>query len=135
MDRDAIRARVDAVYAARLAGDAVKAQELCAPEARFRLAGETSLVSAYPAAGTMAIRPAFEEIVRLITMTKAETVSVLIDGHRAAVHLRATVAFAGQEPFETELCHLWEFDDQGQVQSVTEFVDTARLAQEMAALP
>jgi ketosteroid isomerase-like protein len=82
----------------------------------------------------MAMRPAVEEIVKLVSMTKAELLSVMIDGHKAAVHLRATVAFAGQEPFETELCHLWEFDDEGQVRSVTEFLDTARLAQEMLAL-
>jgi ketosteroid isomerase-like protein len=134
VERDEIRARLDAAYAARVAGDVAKVQELCAPGAQFEVAGAKSLIRAYPAAGAMAMRPAVEEIVKLVSMTKAELLSVVIDGHKAAVHLRATVAFGGQEPFETELCHLWEFDDEGQVRSVTEFLDTARLAQEMLAL-
>ncbi len=59
---------------------------------------------------------------------------VLIDGLQAAVRLRATVALGGLEPVETELCHLWVFDEAGKIRSVTEFFDTALLVREMAAL-
>ena len=134
MERDEIRARLDAAYAARMAGDVAKVQELCTPDARFEVVGSKSLMHAYPAAGPMPMQSAVEEIVKLVSMTKAEPMDVLIDGHKAAVRLRATVAFADREPFETELCHLWEFDEAGKVCSVTEFLDTARLAQEMVAL-
>jgi ketosteroid isomerase-like protein len=134
MERDEVRARLEEAYAARMAGDAGKVQAMCCPDARFEVVGAKSLLQAYPAAGPMAMAPAIEEIMKLVAMTKAEPVMVLIDGLQAAVRLRATVAIGGLEPVETELCHLWEFDETGQIRSVTEFLDTALLVREMAAL-
>lgn len=134
MERDEVIGKIEACYAARMAGDAATLDRLCADDARFEVVGAKALIAAYPAAGPMAMRPAVEEIMKLVTMTAAEPMAMVVDGNSAAVRLRATVAFADRAPFETELCHLWEFDEAGQVRSVTEFLDTALLASEMAAL-
>lgn len=134
MERDEVIRTIKACYAARIAGDAATLDRLCADDARFEVVGAKTLIAAYPAAGPMAMRPALKEIMKLVAMTKAEPMAIVVDGNNAAVRLRTEVAFADREPFETELCHLWEFDETGQVRSVTEFLDTAMLASEMAAL-
>lgn len=134
MERETIIATIEACYAARMAGDAATIDRLCAADARFEVVGARNLIAAYPAAGPMDMRPAVDEIMNLVAMTAAEPVTMLVEGNRAAVRLRATIAFADRAPFETELCHLWEFDEAGKVRSVTEFLDTAMLASEMAAL-
>ena len=134
MERDEIVKTIEACYTARMAGDAATLDRLCADDARFEEVGAKTLIGAYPAAGPMDMRPALDEIMKLIKMTAARQMAVVVDGNSAAVRLRATVAFADRAPFETELCHLWEFDEAGQVRSVTEFLDTAMLASEMAAL-
>jgi ketosteroid isomerase-like protein len=134
MERDQVRTTIEQCYAARMSGDKETLGRLCAPDAQFEVVGARHLIDAYPAAGPMNMAPALDEIMSLVKMTGATPVTVLIDGNRAAVQLRATVAFADRQPFETELCHLWEFDEGGKVKSVLEFLDTAMLAGEMAAL-
>ena len=134
MERDEVRARLEAAYAARVAGDRPALEALFAQDARFEIAGAKSLIAAFPASGPMDMRTATAELMGTVSMEQPEIAALLIDGPRAAVHLRARMALKGLDPAETELCHLWEFDEAGKVRSLVEFVDTALLVREMAAL-
>ncbi len=58
MERDEVRAKLEEAYAARMAGDAARVQEMCCPDAAFEVVGTKSLIEAYPAAGPMAMQPA-----------------------------------------------------------------------------
>jgi ketosteroid isomerase-like protein len=51
----------------------------------------------------------------------------VVEGRRAAVMWRATLSVAGEAPYETELFDLWELDADGQLLSLVQFVDTAKL--------
>lgn len=134
MESNKLRSIVTDCYSARMAGDSARLHELFAEHARFHVIGAKHLIEDYPGSQHSAMRAATDGIMRLVEMRSAEPAAILIDGNRAAVRLRATVSFGGREPFETELGHWWEFDEAGKVVSVTEFVDTAKLREEMAAL-
>ena len=86
MERSEIIDTIKACYAARMAGDMATLDRLCSADSRFEVVGDKSLIAAYPAAGPMEMRPALDEIVRLIRMTRAEPVSVVVDGDRAAIN-------------------------------------------------
>ena len=134
MERDQIEGTLRQAYAARAAGDGAALAALFAEGARFEVAGAKSLIAAYPPAGPKDMREATAEIMGMVSMAEPQIIALLVDGRRAAVHLRARMALAGLDAVETELCHLWEFDDAGKICSLVEFVDTALLAREMAAL-
>jgi len=61
-----------------------------------------------------------------------EPMTSVVEANRVAAIWNCTVQFPGREPFVTEISNLWTFDDAGKITSLTEFVDTAKLAQEMA---
>ena len=133
MDREQTRRIIEACYAARQAGDAARLDELFADDARYEVIGAQNLIESYPGANQANIRAATEQIMSLIEMRSAEPVAMAIDGKHVAVRLRTTISFAGREPFETELTHWWQLRDDGQVVSLTEFLDTARMAEELEA--
>ena len=82
----------------------------------------------------MGMHQAMKSILALVTMSDAHQEVIAIDGNRAVVLNRATLTFTDGEPFTTTMCDVWEFDEGGKVRSLHEFLDTAMLAQELAAL-
>lgn len=134
MERQDLRAALDLCYEARLSKDSEKLAELFADDARYDVVGANEMIDQYTGASSDATGVAIDDIMRLVDMKEAKPVSVLIDGNRAAVRLRTTLSVGNRPSFETELSHWWEFDDNGKVRSLTEFVDTAKLAGEFSAL-
>ena len=134
MQREEILKAIKAAYAARLNDDAAALAELWADGSTFEIAGEKSLIEAFPATGPTGLPGAIDVILALVKMSDAHQEVVAIDGNRAVVINRATLSFGGGEPLKTTMCDVWEFDDAGKVRSLREFLDTAMLAQEMAGL-
>lgn len=134
MQREDILSAVEAAYAARLNDDAAALAELWADDSTFAIEGEKSLIDAFPAAGPMRMHAAIDVILALVKMSEASQEVIAIEGNRAVVLNRATLSFGEGQPLKTTMCDVWEFDETGKVRSLTEFVDTAMLANEMAAL-
>jgi ketosteroid isomerase-like protein len=53
-----------------------------------------------------------------------ETLDAVIEEHKAAVFNRIEVSYRGGAPVVSEVCDLWEFDADGKVTSLRQFVDT-----------
>lgn len=135
MDREQVLAIIDAGYAARAANDGETLSRVWAEGATFELAGEATLLAAFPGAdGPSAAQPTVEALMGLVAMSNVRRLQAVVEGNRAATLSRATVSFAGREPFETLLYDLWEFDADGKIRSLVQFADTAKVANEMRAL-
>ncbi len=134
MDREQVLAIVDGAYDARMRGDAEALGQFWAADAVFELAGEKSLLAAFPGAGPGPARPTVEAIMALVTFTKVERLDAVVEGRRAAVLSRVTLAFEGLEPITTLLVDLFEIDEDGKVRSLLQFSDTAKVAAEMQRL-
>jgi ketosteroid isomerase-like protein len=134
MDREQVLTIIDAAYAARMRGDPAEVGQIWAAGATFELAGEKSLLAAFPAAGPGAAQPTVEAIMALVKFTAVERLDAVVEGRRAAVLSRVTMRFGGLEPFATLVYDLWELDEDGTVRALLQFSDTAKVASEMARL-
>jgi ketosteroid isomerase-like protein len=134
MDRDEVLATIDRGYAARMRADLEEIATMWAPDARFEVAGEHTLMEQFPAAGRNEAHPAASSLIELVHMTSVERVDAVVEGLRAAVLWRARVSFAGRPEFETMLYDFWELNEDGKVVSLVQFADTAKIASEMSAL-
>jgi ketosteroid isomerase-like protein len=126
--------RIEAIYAARIRGDAVGLTDVIAEDASFRFAGETPMAQAFDAAGPVKLIDAVTGLNQLVTMHRHEIVTALAEGNRLAVLSTVEVSLGERAPFETQLYDLWTFDDDGKVSDGVEFIDTAKLASETRAL-
>lgn len=133
MDREAMLGAIDALYAIRTRGETEPMAEHLAEGATFRLAGEGQM-AAFGTGDTVDLLTAMRTFNSSIAMRHVNRITALAEGNRCAVLLKATVQFYDREPFETEIFNLWSFDEAGKVASLTEFVDTARLASEVQML-
>lgn len=135
MERDQVLAVIDDAYAARAANDGPALSRIWAEGATFEIAGEASLLEHFPGStGPEDSEPAVEALMRFVAMSNVERLQAVVEGLKAATLTRATISFAGQEPFETLLFDLWELDPAGKVRSLHQFVDTARVAKEMRTM-
>jgi ketosteroid isomerase-like protein len=131
MDRDKVLAIIDAAYAARRAGDAAALAGVWAEGATYELAGDKSLLAAFPAAGPSASQPAVEAIMAQIAMPGLERLEAVVEWPRAVVLWRASVTVAGRPVVETVLCDVFTFDEAGKIRSLLQFSDTALVVNEM----
>lgn len=131
MDRDSVLGIIDQAYDARRRGDAEALSKLWAEGATYELAGDKSLLAAFPASGPSASQPAVEAIMARIDMPGLERITAVVEFPRAVVLWRATVSFGGRPTFETMLCDLFTFDKAGKIASLLQFSDTAQVVDEM----
>lgn len=131
MTRDEVLAIIDNAYATRMRSDAAALAAFWAPDATFEIAGEASLIEAFPGATRSPGQPVVEELMKLVEMKSIERLQAIVEGNTAAILSHAEIAIAGREPFGTLLYDLWELDDDGKVRSMLQFADTAKIASEM----
>ena len=134
MDREQMLATIDAIYAERIAGLTDTMAAHLAPGATLYMAGEGQMEAAFGSPGPVDFLAALATLNTAIAMKQMERVIALAEGNRCAVLLKATVQFYDRAPFDTEIFNLWSFDDAGKVESLTEFVDTAKLVGEVQML-
>jgi len=128
LDRAKVLAVVDAAYEARNRGDKAALDTMWVPGAKFRLAGDESLLRDVPA-GLSDARDATGELIDLFKFDKLERMDAVVEGNRAAIHWRVTLTPLGGPTVVTELYDLWTLDDNGKVQSLLQFCDTGLIAQ------
>ena len=56
----------------------------------------------------------------------------MAEDNRVAILWNTTLVAPGGAPFATQMFDLWEFNDDGRICCGTQFLDTAKLVQEMA---
>ena len=131
MQREDMLAKVEAAYAARRTGDFTKLKTVAAEDAAFSFAGEQSLLAGVLASGGVGVHQAARELFDTIEMRELERVQAVAEGNRVAILWRTTLVPPGGQPFETLMFDLWEFDDSGRICCGTQFLDTAKLVEEM----
>lgn len=134
MNREELLLIIDAAYSARASGDPDQLAGFWAPGATFELAGDNGLLAGLPADGCGPGHESVAALMELVEFKAFTRLDTVVEGRRAAILWHATVSFAGREPFDTMLYDLFELTEDGKVQSVLQFVDTARIAAEMRAL-
>ena len=133
IDREKVLATIDTAYAARRSGDMKALASVVAGNAVFELVGDKDLLSAFPAAGPMKLDDAARVFHDFVALPQLDRLAVVVEGRRAAILWRAELGFGDRAPFQTMLFDLWELDSQGRIIALTQFADTGRIAQEMAA--
>lgn len=134
MDREQMMKTITAIYDARVKGDVPSMQALMAEDATFRFAGEEAMRDGFEAQGAIPFAEAVQGLDKGIRMISVENVTTLVEGNRVAAIWNCEVQFSGREAFATEIYNLWTFAEDGKIKDLTEFVDTAKLASEVAAV-
>jgi ketosteroid isomerase-like protein len=67
-----------------------------------------------------------------LTLHDSEILNLQTDGHVAMVQRRIDVSWFGHR-FQTEVCDIWELDEDGKATALTQYVDTALLAKMVEA--
>ena len=131
MRREKMLAKVEAAYQARRTGDFAKLQEVAAADAAFTTAGDETLVAGLPGAVGVGVHQAARELFKAIELRTLERLDAVAEGNRVAILWRTTAVVPGNEPFETLMFDLWEFDDSEKICRGTQFVDTAKFLEVM----
>ena len=131
MQREDMLAKVEAAYQARRTGDFAKLQEVAAPDAAFTTAGDQTLVAGLPGAVGVGVHQAARKLFEAIELRTLERLDAVAEGNRVAILWRTTAVVPGNEPFETLMFDLWEFDDSDKICRGTQFVDTAKFLEVM----
>lgn len=134
MNPDKMRATIETIYKARVAGDVDAMQMHMAEGATFRFAGESAMKAGFGTEGAIPFRDAVKGLNDGISMNRIENQTMLADGNRVAAIWDCDVQFPGREAFATQIFNLWTFDEDGFVTDLTEFVDTAKLESETQAV-
>ena len=120
-ERGEIEILLHGLYAARVTGDLVRVLDCFSPSAKFEIAGASnrSPISIL-ALGIDEFRPWLTLMVKTFILADYTTISLLVDGQRAAVHWRARVVskITGASVL-TEFADLIEIES-GRIGSYTE---------------
>jgi ketosteroid isomerase-like protein len=131
MQREDMLAKVEAAYEARRTGDFAKLEAVVAEDAAFSFAGEQSLLAAVPGSGGVGVHRAARELFDTIEMRELERLQAVAEDNRVAILWKTTLVPPGGKPFETLMFDLWEFDGSGRICRGTQFLDTAKIVEEM----
>ncbi len=121
-DRVQIERLLQTLYAARVGGDLDTLCRTFADDAKFRIAGASDgKPISISAVGTIQIRTWLNMMIKTFRMTDQSTVSIVIEGAKAAVHWRCTIhSKITGTVIPTDLVDLVEVRD-GRIASYTEF--------------
>ena len=125
-DRAAIENAIRAAYDARARGDLHGVMAHFADHAVFSLAGSPAASSVpMSVAGAAPLREAMSQLIASFNFEKVEILAIIVEGDRAAVHLRARIRSTGTgEVAETEIVDILQFEE-GRIVSHRQFADTA----------
>jgi ketosteroid isomerase-like protein len=121
-DRAMVESLLEELYAARVSGQLERLCGLFTADARLRIAGSgDGKPIAVIATGIEQIRPWLSMLVKTFRIASRETLAIVIDGERAAVHWRANIhsKITGAS-VPTELMDLFELRG-GRIASYIEF--------------
>jgi ketosteroid isomerase-like protein len=134
MDRETILDVVDRAYAARQRGDKEALRDLFAPNAVFRIVGQSQLMGGLDVGPADALT-AIDGLVDLFQFHRMERVQVVVDDPVVMIHWAVETSSGGGPRVETELCDIWTLDENDKVTSILEFGDTALISHMLASRP
>lgn len=115
---------VDSALAARTAGEDVA--HVFAPEATFRIAGDSTLWGDFPAGPGEAV-PTVAQLMSRVSFNSCTRVDAIVEGNRAACRWQIRFSIDGSEEATTEVCDWWTFDEEGRIADLLQFIDSALL--------
>ncbi len=123
MNRLEIEHLLHDLYAARVRGDIDAVCQSFSDDARFEIAGTSHATPvAVTAAGAGEFRPLLRLMVKSFMLEEQKTLSMIIDGQKAAVHWRARVhSRITGSAVPTELVDIIEIGESGRITHYTEF--------------
>lgn len=133
MDSATLEESLRAFYIARTENDPDACQAFFAKASRLHYVGSPEASAfAQTIDSREEVDAVVQGVVQLWKWTRCEILDLLIDGHKAAVRFETDVVHtqSGQS-FTTQLMDLWTFDADGAASTLTEFADTAMIAQIM----
>jgi ketosteroid isomerase-like protein len=125
--RDQILDTIDQIYAARVAGDKSLFAQYWADGSTYEMLGAPQTLGEQSRTKNDA-RTAIGELIDTFKFHTVKRVDSVVDENRAVVRLHIEVSTGGGPIHNTELLNIWEFGDDGKVQSLAESVDTALVA-------
>ena len=127
LDRATMLETIDAALAARTRGDMEEVGRYLAPDARFRIAGDSSRYPDFPA-GPGDMHETVRSLIERVRFHRCERLDAIVEGNRAACRWMIDFSIDGGPEGRTEVCDLWTFDEEGLVTELVQFVDTGLLA-------
>jgi ketosteroid isomerase-like protein len=125
--RDQILDTIDQIYAARVAGDKSSFARYWAEGSTYEMMGAPQTLGEQSRTKNDA-RTAINELIDTFKFHTVNRIDSVVDGNRAVIRLQIDVSTGGGPIHKTELLNIWEFGDDGKVQSLAESVDTALVA-------
>jgi ketosteroid isomerase-like protein len=110
-------------WQARVKGDRAAILGFLAEGATYEMVGAGAFEDPVMV-GPAAAEQAAEKLIDAFQFHGLEQLSAVVDDRRAAVVNRLQVSSRGGEPKTTDVCDFWEFDEDGKVRSLKQFVDT-----------
>lgn len=132
--REAMLSTIVQLMEARTEGKLDAIGQLIAPNAKYELVGEQSLMGRFPV-GPGDARDAVVTLIDLIAYHHFHIVEAICDGDKAMTLMDVDASVGGDAPERMRIGGLWTFDAEGRPKSLIEFTDTARLAQRISAGP
>lgn len=127
--RDSIEAALRRTYAARQANNVAELVAIFAPGARYRVAGDPTVLPGLDAFAKSTIEEAMAALCESFPAERYEPVSIVIEGNKAMTLSRGTFRFAPTgERFSLDIANAWTFDADGRATEVVDFIDTALVA-------
>jgi len=123
MTRNEIVEAVDEFWKARVAGDKAAVMALMARDAEYEMPGARG-VGAPESYGPGPVAVALDRLVDDFTFHSYEQRNMIVEGAKAAAVSLMEVSYRGGPRALTEICDVWEFDRQGKISSLKQFVDT-----------
>ena len=118
--------KIDEAYAHRVAGHKEALGAMMAPDATFRIAGESLPLPGVPTQGLAAMKLA--GLIDNFQFHKVERLDAIVEGDKAAVRSRVVLSSEDRPETTAELYDLWTMGPDGKFTSLTQFCDAALIA-------
>ena len=126
LDREEALRVIEEAYAARARGDKEALAKYWAEGARFRIAGDETLLQTIAFQSDSAMKTVGELMDRFV-FTDLQRLEAIVEDNKVAVRWAVNVSFEDRPPVRTELMDLIHLDDDGRIQSFVQFADTAQI--------
>ena len=117
---------IEKAYPARTRGDKAVLAKYWAEGARFRIAGDRTNIQSVPLEGETPMA-AISELIDRFTFSELQRLDAVVEDHMVAVRWAVNVSYEGQRPVRTEMMDFIHLDDDGKIQSLIQYADTAQI--------
>lgn len=128
LDKSELLRRVDEAYARRVAGDGPGVARYFTPDAVYRMPGAERLIPKR-ASGPGDAGAAIQTLTDMFRFHDWERLEAVVEENKLSIRARMTVSLGDGPPHATEMVDLLVADENGLFKSLTQFTDTALMAE------